>query len=205
MRKEKGVWVKYLAVSIMILSILPIVSAYGRTRIYALDRGIEMISSVFNIRVLENNSYVQEGFLKLMIFLVIFSISNYGLKAAKIFDKEGGKKTSGIIAFAFSMIGVFMMPTDWLMATGGIITAIMSSFVFILVFIGGAYLAMFKLRPKEEGDKMGWLLNLLGLLLLLFLLFLIDIWAWATHMPTTATMPLMLLLKPEWLKKLGKK
>jgi hypothetical protein len=113
------------------------------------------------------------------------------LKKSKIFDN----KTSGIISFAFSMIGVFMMPTRWLMATGGIITAIMSSFIFLLIFIGGAYLAMFKLRPENDKDNLGWVKNMIGLILLFFLLFLLDAWAWATNMP------LLLLIKPEWLKK----
>jgi hypothetical protein len=199
MGKETGKWLQYLVYSLLLLILAPSVFAYGRTNLYALDRGIEMISSVFNIRVLEGNSFVQEGFLKLMIFIVIFSVSNYGLKATKIFDKDGGKKTSGIIAFAFSMIGVFMMPTRWLEATGGVITAIMSSLVFLLIFIGGAAVAMFTLKPKEKDDPMGWLKNLLGFMLLLFLLFMLDAWALFTGMP------ILLFMREEWLKKIGKK
>ena len=199
MRKEKGNGLRYIVYSIILCMMIPSAFAYGRTNIQALDRGIEMISSVFNIRVLENNSFVQEGFLKFMIFIVLFAVSNYGLKATKVFDKDGGKKTVSIIAFAFSMIGVFMMPTRWLEATGGVITAIMSSFVFILIFIGGAWVAMFTLKPKGDDDKMGWLKNLLGFLLLLFLLFMLDAWAIFTGMP------LILFMREEWLKKLGKK
>jgi hypothetical protein len=188
--------VRYLGLVLLMLFLIPSALAYGRTRIIALDRGIEMISNVFNIQVLENNSWVQEGFLKFMIFIVLFAVSHFGLKKANILDN----KTSGIVSFAFSMIGVFMMPTDWLMATGGVITAIMSSFVFLLIFVGGGVVAMFVLKPKDENDPMGWLKNLLGLMLLFFLLFLIQVWADATKMP------LLLLFGQDWLrKKIGKR
>ena len=128
---------------ILALAVMPQFSLAYRTGISPLDTGIEALSDLFNIQAL-NNSYIQEGFLKFAIFIVLFALSFYSL--GYVFDKGGGnpqgKKTAGVISFAFSMIGVFMMPREWLMATGGTITAVMSSLVFVGVFFGGAYVAV---------------------------------------------------------------
>lgn len=162
-------------ISFLILTILlaPSAFAYGRTGVGILDSGIETISNIFHINVLRNNAYVQEGFLKMMLFIVLFAVSFSALNlAGGVFNR----RTSGIVSFAFSAIGVFLMPTQWLLATGGMITAVMSSFVFVLIFGGGIYAALFILQgpcPRE----------FMGLLLILLLLMLIDAWAIFTNIP----------------------
>lgn len=170
---------------LLTLLIMPSALAYtARTGITPLNTAIEMISNLFNIEVLKN-AYIQEGFLKFALFIFLFAVTNMALKKVKIFDK----KTAGIVSFAFSMIGVFMMPTPWLMATGGLITVIMSSLIFLGFFIGLAYLAMFKLRKN-------WIENMLGLLLLMFLIFMIGQWSIYTGLP------LIMIIKNNWMKKI---
>lgn len=186
--------VRYLFYSLLMIFIAPQVFAYGRTGVSPLDKGIEAISNVFNIQILRTNESVQTGFMMFMIFIVLFAVSNMALKRVKFFDK----KTAGIVSFAFSAIGVFMMPKEWLMATGGLITALMSSVIFLMVFIGLSVVAVFTLRPKGDDDKMGWLKNLLGLILLLLLLFLLDEWAAFVQLPTA----MAVLVSQKWLKKL---
>ena len=180
MKRENGFDTRYFLVFSLLSAIaIPGVSAY--TGISPLDGAMTLIATLFNLPSLQNPA-IQEGFLKFMLFVVLFAISNFGLM--KAFDKAGnnaqGRRAANIIAFAFSMIGIFMMPTFWLRATGGVITAIMSSFVFILIFWGGAWLAMKVLT----GDK---LKDLFGVSLLLFLLFLVGVWANVTNLPTGRT------------------
>ncbi len=184
---------KYLFYSLLLIILTPGASAYtARSGISPLNSAIELISRLFNIEVLQNNEVVQQGFLKFMIFIVLFAVSNYSLKKTKIFDA----KTAGIVSFAFSMIGVFMMPTDWLLATGGLVTLVMSSIIFLGFFWGLAIVAVFVLRKKGDDDKMGWIKNLLGIILLLILLTLVDDWAVITHTP------IILLAREEWIKKI---
>ncbi|MBN2051984.1 hypothetical protein JW756_00600 [Candidatus Woesearchaeota archaeon] len=174
---------KYLFFSLLLIITVPGVFAYtSRTGISPLNRAIEMISNLFNIEVLKNNQTVQIGFLKFMLFIVLFSVANMSLKKVKFFEH----KTAGIVSFAFSMIGVFMMPYEWMLATGGLITVIMSSAIFLGFFLGLSYLAVFKFNKN-------WLQNLIGLLILLLLLFLIDEWALVTGLP------MMFIIRKEWL------
>jgi hypothetical protein len=166
------------------IALASFVLAAGRTGISPLDSAFEMIGRLFNIQALRS-PYVQEGFLKFMLFIVLFAISNFGLN--KIFNNGGnnpqGKKVAGIISFAFSMIGIFMMPTAWLNVTGGIVAAIMSSFIFIFIFYGGMYVAMAILRDKEGSKSPGWLMNLFGILLLLLLIALLELWQQFAQVP----------------------
>ncbi|HEC96355.1 MAG TPA: hypothetical protein ENI59_01600 [Euryarchaeota archaeon] len=186
-KKNKSRHLFYSLLYALILTLLaPQTLAYHvRTGISPLNRAIELISNLFNIEVLRSNTYVQEGFLKLMLFIVIFAVANMSLKKTKVFDN----KTAGIISFAFSMIGVFLMPTTWLLATGGLITVIISSVVFLGFFLGLTYVAVFVLRKN-------WLQNLLGLLLLLLLLFLLDDFA------SFVGLPLIILVKENWINKI---
>jgi hypothetical protein len=188
--------IKYLFLSLLLIISAPGTLAYSvRTGISPLNKAIEMISNLFNIEVLRNNETVQTGFLKFMIFIVLFAVSNFALKKTKILDN----KTAGIVSFAFSMIGTFMMPTQWLMATGGLITVVMSSLIFLGFFWGLAVVAVFVLRKKGEDDQMGWIKNLLGLLLLLLLIFLVDEWA------QVVGLPLIFAINENVLKRLFKK
>ncbi len=191
MIKDKSGKYKFIVYSLILALLTPLVSA--RTGVGVMDKGIEMIGNIFNIRILQTSSIAQAGFLKFSLFIVMFAVTNMALKKTKIFDN----KTAGIIAFAFSMIGVFMMPTPWLMATGGTITAIMSASIFIGLFWGLAWVAMFTLRPKEENEPYGWVRNLLGILLLFILLSMIDDFAIAAGVKLS----LVMLIQQDWLRK----
>jgi hypothetical protein len=162
-----------LAAALLSVAVL----AAGRTGISPLDNSFELIGRLFNVQALRN-PYVQEGFLKFMLFIVLFAVSNFALN--KVFNRDGGniqgRKVAGIVSFSFSMIGIFMMPTNWLNVTGGMVTAIMSSFVFILIFYGGIYAAMVILKPNDDSKAPGWLMNLLGILLLFLLIALLELW-----------------------------
>ncbi|KYK26028.1 hypothetical protein AYK26_01110 [Euryarchaeota archaeon SM23-78] len=192
--KIKKNTVKHLFYSLSLIILIPQVFAYGRTGVSPLDRGIEAIGRLFNIEVLRSNTFVQEGFLKFILFVVLFAVANMALKKTKIFDN----KTAGIVSFAFSIIGVLLMPTEWLLATGGLITVVMSSIIFLGFFIGLGWVAMFVLRKKGEDDRSGWLKNLLGLALLFLLLFLLDEWA------LFVGLPMVMLIKESWIKKFFK-
>ena len=164
---------------LIFLALAQQVLGYIGTNIGAIDMGIGAISNLFNIQSLQSNEFVRIGFLKFALFIVLFAVSNQGLKRVRIFNN----RTAGITAFAFSMIGVFMMPLAWLLATGDTITAIMSSFIFLGFFIGLSVVAMFVLAKKGEDDEAGWIKNLLGLVLLFFLLILLDDWALFVGLP----------------------
>lgn len=198
---RKNNTVRYLFLSLLLIVLAPNVFGYSiRTGISPLNKAIEVIANLFNIEVLRTNEAVQIGFLKFMIFVVLFAVSNFSLTKIKgIFDEAQGKKTAGIISFAFSMIGTFMMPIAWLQATGGLITVIMSSIIFLGFFWGLAIVAVFVLRKKDEEDKMGWIKNLLGLLLLFLLIFLVDEWG------QVVGLPLIFAINENTLKRLFKK
>ncbi|MBN2459716.1 hypothetical protein JXB28_05515 [Candidatus Woesearchaeota archaeon] len=199
--ERKNNTVRYLFLSLLLIILAPGTLAYSvRTGVSPLNKAIEMIANLFNIQALQNNQTVQEGFLKFMIFVVLFAVSNFSLTKIKgIFDEAQGKKTAGIISFAFSMIGTFMMPTEWLLATGGLITVIMSSIIFLGFFWGLAIVAVFVLRKKGEDDNMGWIKNLMGVILLLLLLFLLDEWA------QMVGLPIILMMKEDYFKRIFKK
>jgi hypothetical protein len=180
---------------LMILLSLPLMifvpAAAVSTGVTPLDKGISLVSGLFDIRAFEN-SMVQEGFLKMMIFIVLFAVSYRALQIQQkgIFSGDQGKKTSIVVSFAFSMIGVFLMPTKWLMITGGAITAIMSSVIFIIIFWGGAFLAVKTLSSSGKDDKFGWTKNLMGFLLILLLLMLLDVWIVFTGLPKAGIIPM---------------
>jgi hypothetical protein len=204
MRVKKGKIGIFLLLIMLCSAAIPLSSAIG-SGFSPLDQGITIISSLFNIKALEN-PIVQIGFLKLMLFIVLFAVSFRGLQIPEkgIFAGDQGKKTAGIVSFAFSMIGVFLMPTDWLMVTGGAITALMSSFVFIFIFWGGAYLAVKTLSQDGNEDKYGWIKNLMGLLLLLLLLFILGLWATYANVPigTVMVAPVTFAINEDMFKKL---
>jgi len=166
---------KYLFFSLffalLLIIVTPGVLAF-RTGVSQLDYGLELLSKLFYIDLLNSSQVVQIGFMKFMIFIVTFSVVNMALGKISFFEK----KTAGIVSFAFSMIGTFMMPIQWLEATGGTITAVVSSIFFIAFFWGLGYVAVVVLRSKEDDGGMGWIKNLMGLLLLFLLLFIINLW-----------------------------
>jgi hypothetical protein len=176
MGEEKKL-IRILLLVLILISIMPEPAlAYSRFGISPLENAFTLISELFNIRSIVENAMVREGFLKFMIFLVMFSISYSGLRRlgehVTIFDE----RTAGIVSFAFSAIGTFLMPTDWLMATGGTIVAVMSSFVFLIIFGGGLYLALFRLRGSRAA-------HFAGLMILIILFVLILIWEQTIGIP----------------------
>jgi hypothetical protein len=193
MKKKKTLY--YLFYSLLSIFLIPQVwglsSGYRfRTGISPLNRGFEVIGNVFNINILYTNEYVQTGFIKFMLFLVLFAVINMALKKT---SRKGGaplfdKKTAGIIAFAFSMIGVFMMPSNWLQATGSLIVVVTGLLIFLGFFIGIAYVAVF-------GLKNNWVQRLIGLLILLLLILIFD------DVAMILGVPMVLLIREEWLRK----
>lgn len=171
--------VRFLIFSIFAVFLtLPSVFAAPRSGVGILDAPIQLISNIFNIRILSENPLAQEGFLKFALFMVLFSLSFWSLR--KVFDSDGknpqGKRTAMVISFAFSMIGIFMMPTQWFNGTGGILAAILTSVVFMAFFFGLAYVAVAKLNN-------GLLQNFFGLMILIALISMLGILSTAVGIP----------------------
>jgi hypothetical protein len=154
---------------------LPIVFAFPRSGVGILDGPIEMISNLFNISVISENPFVQEGFMRLCLFIVVYSLAYYSLSIvfSKGANAEQGKKTAGIISFAFSMIGIFMMPPEWFDATGGLVAGILTTIPVIAVFVGLAYVAVMKLNENLFQNFLGFVL----LFILLCMLGVVAGWA----------------------------
>ena len=159
---------KHFGLVAAVLGILSIPIVYASTGVGMMDNVLNMIGNFFNISAFENE-LVQIGFLRIGLFIIMFTIAYYSLKRAAVLGENGGKPAK-VIAFVFAAIAAFMMPTPWLLATGGTITFVMSSLIFVLLFWGLAWVAIKELR----GD---WIKNLFGLLLLIMLSMLIVQWA----------------------------
>ena len=146
--------------------LMPKVWAFQPSGIGALDRVIEIIAGIFNVTIL-GNDVVQVGFLRFLLFVALFAVMYKALNGvSKVFDA----KTAKIVALVFAIIGVFLMPRNWLLATGGTITFVVSSLVFVLIFWGLSYVAVAVL-------KKGWLFNGMGLILLFLLLMMLGQWS----------------------------
>jgi len=156
---------KALVASTLFLVSIPV--AFASTGIGAMDTVLGIIGNFFNFTALENEN-VQIGFLRIMIFIALFTISYFALKKATIFKDNNGKPAK-VVGFVFSLIGAFLMPTSWLIATGGGITFLMSSIVFLLMFWGLTWVAVWYMKSN-------WVLNLFGIILLFLLLSLLGQW-----------------------------
>jgi len=153
----------------ILLSIIsiPFVSAFDIAQ--SMDRGFTVIGDMFYISAFDNPA-VQIGFIKIMLFIAMFAVMFAAFKSAGEKLKWMDVKTAKIISFVFSFLGVFLMPTSWLMATGGTIVALVSSIIYLSVMLGGGYLAVRTLRKN-------WAMNLIGIVLILALLALVEVWA----------------------------
>lgn len=148
------------------LVLVPSALAFESTGLGALDRVIEILAGIFSITVL-GNEMVQIGFLRFLLFVALFAVMYKALNGvSRIFDA----KTAKIVSLVFAIIGVFLMPTSWLLATGGTITFVVSSLVFVLIFWGLSYVAVGVL-------KKGWMLHIFGLVLLFLLLVMLGQWS----------------------------
>jgi len=142
---------KTLLTIIIALFSIPFVFAapvYSTVRM-ALNRVVGLISSFMHIPLLENNLYVQIGFIKFGIFLIIFSFGFFGLLKAKI-----ERKPAGITSFVVAFIGSALMPNKWVLFNGGLFIGIVSSaFLFLILYLG-FYFSIVSLKPSS-GNSAG--------------------------------------------------
>src|SRR3989338_200092 len=101
------------------LALIPAAQAAISTGVSPLDGAIRMIAKIFNIPSLQNNEFVQVGFLKIMFWIVLFTLTHAVFKRTfTAFKYDQPNKIAGIIAFAFTTISVVFMPKKWLLAQG---------------------------------------------------------------------------------------
>ncbi len=160
---------RYAGIALVILILLltiPLAMAYS-TGIPPLNQGVNMIGGLFNLEMLRENEDVQAGIIRFGLFIVLLAVFRMGLlKAGGVFDTKTANITSAVI----SGIGVFFMPRDWLMATGGAVTALASASIFLAIFLGISYLAVMKMNKD-------WMQNIGGILILILLFMLLNVWA----------------------------
>ncbi len=149
------------------ISSIPFVSALDIAG--SMDKGFNLIGDFFYITAFDNY-IVQVGFIRIMLFVAMFAIMYAAFKSAGEKLKWMDNKTAKIVSFVFAMLGVFLMPEAWLMATGGAITALVSSIFYLMIMLGGGYIAVRSLRTN-------WATNLMGIVLILALIALVEVWA----------------------------
>ncbi len=170
----------FLYVLLLVIAI-PIVFAV-KTGFSPLDKAFTIIGNVFSVRAFLQNSVAKEGFFKFLLLCVLFAVSHAGFKKiGGIFDN----KTARIVAFAFSMIGTFLVPARWADAQANIVTAVISSIIFIGIFWGGAYYATMKLNADNFQ-------KVIGLLLIFLLIFFLSGWE------DIAGLAMFMIFKKEW-------
>ncbi|MFH0870245.1 MAG: hypothetical protein V1866_04280 [archaeon] len=152
---------KYLVYALLALILIPNAFAYFNSGISILDKPMTTFFGLFNIQALRTNPMIQDGFVIFVIFMSVFAAANTGLK--KVFKDD--HRAAGIISFAVAASGAFLMPMQWLRATGGLL----STLVYILIFGGLSYLAVTGLSKDKDG-KPSWPKNVVGLVLVMFLL-----------------------------------
>lgn len=146
---------------------IPFVSALSLSD--SMDRGFTLIGDFFYITAFDN-PIVQIGFIRIMLFVAMFAIMYAAFKSAGEKLKWMDAKTAKIVSFVFAMLGVFLMPEAWLMATGGTLTALVSSIFYLMIMLGGGYIAVRMLRGNLVA-------NLMGVVLILALMALVEVWA----------------------------
>ena len=122
--------------------------APGNTGFAPLDSAISMISKFFMIGVLRSNVAVQVGFIRFVLFIVLFTLFRFGL--GKVFDASdpGQAKNINVIGFAIALIGAIFMKDQWVLANGGVMAAIAGLLVPILIVIP-ALIYSFKSQNNE--------------------------------------------------------
>lgn len=147
----------------MMLS-LPTALAY-RSGWAPLDMPVEMISRMFNIPIL-SNTFVQVGFIRFGIWLMVFTLAFYSFHK---FAFKDDRKTSGILAATIAFIGAIFMPQPWVIAQGGIITALITSALII-----GLLITIVFTVAKLSNNKF-FVVRLLSIMLIFIMLAIIDI------------------------------
>ena len=168
--------------------------AVGNTGFAPLDSAVTMISKFFMINVLRTNPAVQVGFIRFMLFIVLFTIFRFGL--GKVFDSSDANqaKNVNIIGFVIALIGTIFMKDQWVLANGGVMAAIAGLLVPLLVAIPALVYAF----KKENGE--GAARNWMGVAILFGALVLIMLYMNITGFATT--MGVFLLIPAKAAKRL---
>lgn len=148
------------------ISLITIIISFLLTNlqsVYAFSNPIEgvfeNISTFFNFEMFQNE-FMQIGFLRFLLWILLFAIINWAASSF-VFKGDNGKRTSGIVAAIISLISVIFMPTSAIMAIG----VAYSSAVFTLLVVGIAGVAMFFSLKVLKGET--WK-EILGLIVLVF-------------------------------------
>lgn len=155
---------------------IPFAFARPRSGFPILDEGISMISGLFYPSILLRNKTVQIGFFKFLYFIVIFSATNWVLNKM-VFNKGGndatGKRASAMIAFAFSGIAAWFMPSVVAQGLGAWVAAIFLA-IFPLGLAGGVlYVAFAQLNKEAYEHWIGMALILIAIIFYSWLIALI--------------------------------
>jgi hypothetical protein len=156
-----------LVAIVLVLSFLEINTATSSIT----DKIFSGMNNVLGGMNLHENPYLKEGFFKFAIFFAVFAIVYSALQKVDIFEKQ--KRIAIVVAVVFSAIGVFSMPSKILLFSGGVITGLVSSAVFLIFFLGLTYISLFKL------DK-NFVEHLAGLAIMIALVIFLPTWADAT-------------------------
>jgi hypothetical protein len=106
--------------------------AVGNTGFTVLDSAVRMISRFFMIPSLRTNRVVQIGFIRFLLFVMLFSLFRFGLARGPFKDDA---KTTNILSFVIALIGVIFMKDQWVMAQGGVMAAVAGLLVPLLIAI----------------------------------------------------------------------
>ncbi len=144
-----------------------------------LDLPVEAISKLMTVPVLRSE-LVQIGFIRFGIWLLVFTLGFW------VFQRLFDRKTAGIISATISFIGALFMPKEWVVAQGGLMTALVASVLILSLVIGGMY-GIWKLSRHES-----FILRLAAVALCFILMYIIGILEWRTG--SKAIAPLFMLL-----------
>jgi hypothetical protein len=168
------------------LLVFPSVSAYAaNTGISPLNRVIDLMSQMFNLPILQNTQ-VQEGFLRFCLFIVFLAVAHFAFK--KFFDN----KTSGIISSIFALISAALLPRDWIMVNGSVISVVFGALIPLGLVGFCLYLCMKPLNQSTPG-------RIIAIVILLMLLAILQVFKNVTVANGAA--PLFILISGRFFKR----
>ena len=157
---------KRLLQGILFLLALPLAQARrGSTGLSPLDSGLETISNIFNISVLQNE-YTKIGIAKLGLFILVFAVLFWSAQRAKF-----PRKTAGIVAFVTAFIGIFFLPDKWFDVTSSMIAGIIGGALYLGLGIIAIILAFKTFNGNVTNE---WLDRLIGIIIILFMIILLT-------------------------------
>lgn len=151
-----------------------------------LDLPVEMISKLMTVSVL-GNEMVQIGFIRFAIWLLVFALGFYSFSN---FAFKQDRKTAGILSATIAFIGALFMPREWVVAQGGLMTAIVASALILGLIIGGMF-AIWKLSSHES-----FVIRIISVALVFILMYIVSILEWRTG--SHAVAPLFILVPRFW-------